>query len=463
MHIMHLKEFAVKISCLECKSVDLMKHFSRKIHILCKTILRDCCIELEDSAEGVEAAASSTDHVGYLEIRRPVPDNIGRKYQQIYSSSEESIIKTFLAIVPYLIQNIKEIFVDERISEVQNGLKGLPEEILERFVSIVRNVERDNTRNGIGQLLCVVCDILEQLCLDNCGKKPTTYIKRLGKHLAILPILDLLEPFFQHCRQDVRLHRRLELFLGYQRDVTSGRVDIADDALMRDFSNVSLSLIHFAKFDPSKLVRFELTDPTNCPVTCHREKVKYDGHRDTFSQQFNVKKESDDELQLHAIACVHVDGRICKKGAFQSIMMLNASGEEAFERCRLHFIEITVRKLKDYDLKNLRVVLCSTEKEKLSELLGVLKRELGANLLHLRRPEVTQCSLTMRTVAAKVGAVVSLRLVYKWGTEAVVLDSKDFVTPADFVGKTNCYCDDFGSSKRSFLLVVVVWLCVFIW
>ena len=472
MHIMHLKEFAGKTSRLKYTDADKMKYFSCRIQNLCEMILRDCCIELEDSAEGMEKAASSTNHVGYLEFRQLIPNDIGRQCQQICSSSEESILKTFLAIVPYLIQTIKKIFV-ERISEVQNGLRGLPEDMLERFVSNVRDVEQNNTSYGIRKLLCVVCDILEQLCLYNCGKQPTAAIKRWGKHLAFLDILEFLEPFFQHCPQDVRLHKRLELFSGCQRDIASGRTDMANELLMCGFSNVSRSLIDFAKFDPLKLVRFELTDSTNSPVSCHCENVKYDRDCETFSQQFDVKKESEDEIQLHAIARVHVNGKICKKGAFQSVMMLNASGEEAFDRCRTPFVEVTVLKLKDNNFKNLQVVLCSTQKEKLSEVLDVLRRELGADLLDLRRPEVTQCPLTIRTVAAKVGAVVNFQLVYKWGMDAVVLDSKDFVTFADFsasctsvpevelVGKRNCYFIEFGSSKCSFF-GLLLFVCLFV-
>jgi len=169
----------------------------------------------------------------------------------------------------------------------------------------------------------------------------------------------------------------------------SGQVDLTDEMFIRDFSNVSLSLIHFAKFDPTKLVRFELTDSAKSPVRCHSENIKYDSCSDTFFQQFCIKKELEDELELQAIAYVHVYGRISKKGAFMLDIMINASDEETFDRCMFRFAEVCVTKREDKDSGNILVVLCSTQKEKLSEVLAVIKRELSEDLVKLRRSEVT--------------------------------------------------------------------------
>lgn len=77
------------------------------------------------------------------------------------------------------------------------------------------------------------------------------------------------------------------------------------------------------------------------------------------------------------------------------------------------------------------MVLCSTQKEKLSEVLHVLREELSEDVLDLNQAEVTQCPLSMRTVSTKKETVVSLRLNYKWGSEAILLDSKEFVAIAD--------------------------------
>ena len=238
-------------------------------------------------------------------------------------------------------------------------------------MSNVRDAEK-NTRTQ--QLVCAVCEILEQLCLENCGKQPTTEIENWGATLAIPSMLSFLKLFFQHTGKGIRLHKRLELFSMRLKDIISGQVDTADEVFMRDVSNVTLSLIHFAKFSPSKVVRFELTGPTNSPVTCDSENnsvnVHYDRHHETFSQWFEIRKESEDELQLHANALVHVDGRICKKGAFQSVVKINASAEEAFDACMTNFIDVTAMKLKD-DSENLRVVRCSTQKEKVSEVSSI--------------------------------------------------------------------------------------------
>ena len=430
MHVRHLRELAAKISGSQWENADLMKFFSSRIQTLCKAVLRDCCIELGDSAEDVERAASTTNHAGYLEIGRSIPKdiNVARKYQVVCSSPTESATKTFLEIVSNLIQDIKEIFVFRGISDVQNGLRGLPKETVEQFVLNVHCAEKNNR---IRQLACEVCKILEMLCLKNCGELPTSEIEKWGENLAILSMLQFLKPFFQLCPQDIRLHKRLELFSGRLRDIMSDQVDIANDFFLRDVSNVSLKLIHFAEFIPSKLVRFELSDSSNSSVFCHSENVEHDSCHDTFTQQFHMKKESEDELQLHAVACVHLDGRICKKGAFESVIVLNPFAEVAFDRCMNHFDEVAAIKLKDEESENLRVVLCSTQKEKLSELLAVIRQELSEDLVDLRRSEVTRCHLKMRTIATKGGVVVSLRLVYKWGSESISLHSKHFVTLAN--------------------------------
>ena len=432
MHVRHLRELATKLSGLQRENAELMKYFSVKIQTLCKMALRDCCMEKEDSVEGIERVVLYTNPVGYLEIHRAIPKDIAQKYQQVCSSSEESIIKIFLAIVPNLIQSIKEIFADKSISEEQNGLRGLSEDTLEQFLSNVRDAEKNRR---IRQLVCVVCEILEGLCLENCGKQPTTEIANWGETLAIPPMLSFLKPFFQNHKQGIRLHKRLELFSKRLKDIMSDQVDTADEVFIRDISNLTLSLIHFAKFSPSKLVRFELTGSKNSPVTCDRasnnDNIHYDRHHETFSQWFEIRKESEEGLRLHANALVHVDGRICKKGAFQSVITINASAEESFDACMTHFIDVTAVKLKDNDSENLRVVLCSTQKEKVTEVLEVLKRELSEEVADFSQSEVTQCHLTIRSITSEAETVLGLRLFYKWGSDAVGLDSKDFVSVAD--------------------------------
>ena len=464
----HLRDLATKISGLQYANADLTKYFSGKIQTLCKTVLQDCCIELESSGEGIERAASSTNLICYLQMQRRIPNDILRNYQRICSSSAECIIKTFLDILPRLIQTVKEIFFDELFSQVQNGLRGLCEGTMEQFVSNIRDAERNNR---IRQLVCEVCKILEQLCLKNCRQQSTADIKKWGNSLAILSMLDFLRPFFQNFVQDVRLHKRLELFSGHLRDIVSDLVDVTDEDFMRDFSNLSRSLIHFAKFDPSKLVRFDLLDSANSPVTSTRESVEYDKYQETFSQRFHIKNESEDELQLHAVALVHVDAKIRKIGAFQSVILLAASAVDVLDESVSRFDNVTTMRMEGEDSERLQVVLCSTQKEQLSEVLDVLTGKLSKELIDLRQSQITQCHLTMRSVAGREGSVLSFRLIYKWGSEAVFLDSResDFVALADssangacipevqLVGKTHLliYSLRFGQFNMHFSLVTI--------
>ena len=434
MHVRHLREYAAKISGLQRTDANLMKYFACQIQSLCNTLLRDCCIELETSAEGVERAASSSSYVHYMEIHRPVPEDIKERHPEIFSSPEESTksTKAFVAVVPNLIQITKEIFVEEEVSKVQNGLRGLPKETIEQFDLSIRNAERNNK---VGQLVYDVSRILELLCLQNCDL-PSIEIKKWGENLAVLHMLEVLKPFYKYCKQDVRLYKRLELFSGRLRDIVSERVDITDGVVLRDFCNVSLSLVNFAKFDPAKLVKFELINSTNVAMTLHSEIVEYDSSLDTFSQSFHLKKNPGDELQLCVVACVHIDGQISKRGAFQSVIVIKPSGEEVLNRCMVHFVDVAAIKLEEQASDVLRVCLCSTKKQKLLEALDDLKKKLGTDLVETRQ-EVSKSHLKIRTVNTEQ-TVVSLRLVYKWGSEAVSLDSKDFLTLADSSAGGTC-------------------------
>ena len=225
MHVRHLREYAAKISGLQRTDANLMKYFACQIQSLCNTLLRDCCIELETSAEGVERAASSSSYVQYMEIHRPVPKDIKERHPEIFSSPEEPTestestksTKAFVAVVPNLIQITKEIFVEEEVSKVQNGLRGLPKETIEQFDLSIRNAERNNK---VGQLVYDVSRILELLCLQNCDLL-SIEIKKWGENLAVLHMLEVLKPFYKYCKQDVRLYKRLELFSGRLRDIVS--------------------------------------------------------------------------------------------------------------------------------------------------------------------------------------------------------------------------------------------------
>ena len=432
MHIRQLRKVATKIMGLQYMHADSQNYFIRKIQNLCKSVFRDCCIELEVSADNVERAAASTNHAQYLiqsiDNHCPLPKEIKKRYQEVCSLSEESTIKSFLIIVPYLIQNTKDIFVDKRMSDVpQNGLRGLTKETLDTFVSNVRTAEENS---GFFELLRDSCNILQRLCMENYDKEPNTEIEKWGESLAMLSMLNYLKPFFQHCCQDIRLYKRLELFSCCLREIIADR-DYVDEVLVHSSCTVLMSLIHFAKFDPSKVVRFELSVFSTCiPRTCIRETIKHDKLENTYSQVFRIKNE-EDELRLYAAARVYIDGEIVRKGkgTFQATITLTPSCEQVLDRhinLSYHrFHDLTVAKLTDKGSGNLCVVFCTTQKEKLSPLLDVLRKELKENVFSW---EVKQCPLSIRSnVTSKEAATLGLRLVYKWGSEAVVHDSKDFL------------------------------------
>lgn len=428
MHIRQLRNVAKKILGLQYMHADLQNYFIRKIQNLCKSVFRDCCVELEVSADNVERAAASTNHAQYLiqsiDNHCPLPQEIKKRYQEVCSLSEESTIKTFLIIVPYLIQNTKDIFVDKRMSEVpQNGLRGLTKETLDTFVSSVRTAKENS---GFFELLRDSCNILQRLCMENYDKEQNTEIEKWGESLAMLSMLSYLKPFFQHCCQDIRLYKRLELFSCCLREIVANR-DYVDEVLVHSSCNVLMSLIHFAKFDPSKVVRFELSVFSTCvPCTCIRETIKHDKLENTYSQVFRIKNE-EDELRLYAVARVYIDGEIVRKGkgTFQATITLTPSCEQVLDRHINRFHDLTVAKLTDKGSGNLRVVFCTTQKEKLSPLLEVLRKELKENVFSW---EVKQCPLSMRSnVTSMEAAMLGLRLVYKWGSEAVVHDSNDFL------------------------------------
>ena len=453
MHIRHLRKLAAKILGLQCTNADLQSYFIRNIRDLCKSVFRDCCIESEDSADRVERAASSTNHAQYLiqsiESRcksSPLPIEIKKKYQEVCSSFKECTIGSFLIVVPYLIQNIKDIFVDKRMFEVpQNGLRGLPKEKLDHFVSSVRKAEEKHSRLD---LFCSSCNILDPLCLENYDKEANTEIEKWGESMAILPMLNYLKPFFHHSCQDVRLHKRLDLVSRCLRESIADR-EYIDEVFVHDLSNVLMSLIQFAKIDPSKVVRFELNGSNDLPCSCTLETVSYDKLTNTYSQVFRIsKKETEDELYLHATARVCINGEIVKMGTFQSTITLTSSSEKALNEYITRSHDVTVTKLRDRNSGNLRVVFVSAQKEK---LLDIPRKELRQHMVDLNRSIVTKCPLSIRSrVTSKADRVLSLRLMYEWGSEVVLLDSKDFEPYAK-----SSQAQGVGESESDYLLRVV--------
>ena len=160
MLIRNLRELATKTS-----KASLFFRF-------CSTVLRDLCIEMESSAEGVERAAFSTNSANFFldnhsndnhlssASRRPIPQDVASQYRQVFSLPNEPCHKTLLAITPYLIQNIKEIYVDCESTEPQNGLKGLSKKKVDHFVADVEKAEQEEDYEG---LVFLICRVLEKL------------------------------------------------------------------------------------------------------------------------------------------------------------------------------------------------------------------------------------------------------------------------------------------------------------
>ena len=263
MHIDHLSEVAVTIVGLQHKDTNMMKYLGQQIKTLCNSILRDCCIEMATSKEDLDSATSTENCSGLLEIHRQIPEGIAKKYKQMCLSPEESIAINFLVIVPHIVQCIKEIFQEKKIPLVQSGLRGVNDKTtLSKFVSDIQEAAKDKS---ILKLLSEVCNILENLCLNNNDNRSTEYeIHMWGGSAMVIVMLEFLENFFQSSEAR-RLYKRLQVFSVAIRDILSNPAAF-EGSFLRDFHNVALSLLTFAKFDPSQLVRFELNDPIIHPT-----------------------------------------------------------------------------------------------------------------------------------------------------------------------------------------------------
>ena len=448
MHIKHLRELAVTIEGLKHKDTNMMKYLGQEIKKLCNSILRDCCIEMATSKEDIDYATSAENCADLLEVHRQIPDDIAKKYKYMCLAPEESIAANFLMIVPHIVQSIKEIFHDKKIPQEQSGLWGVSDETtLNKIVSDIQEAAKDKS---IFRLLREVCNILESLCLKNNDNRSTEdEIHEWGGSAMVIVMLEFLETFFQSSEAR-RLQKRLHVFSVAIRDILSNSAAF-EGSFLRDFHNVALSLLKFAKFDPSQLVRFELNDPHSSCNTRGNDGLKYDKSMEIFSQLFWFSKESNDALQLEAIACVHIQGRIRTIGAFESLITLPSSRSEDVNRVSIGSRSVVVRQEHD-DSGNLRVTLYAAQKEKITKALKYLENELGADLVALSQTEITPSHLKLRSFA-KAGTLVKLRLVHKWGSEALVLDSNDFMTLADLTtgGASVPDPEIAGLQKRGFI------------
>ena len=428
MHIEHLRELAREIAGLRHRDPDVMKYFDHEIIKLYNSLLRDCCIEIATTKEEVESATQTENYASVLVINKRLPEGVANKIKRMISSHDESITRSFLFILPELVQSIKEIFREEKISQTQSGLRGVTEETT--LTKIASGIQDAAQNKSIFRLLSEVCHILENLCQNNNENRTTeARIQNWGSCAMIAVMLYFLEKFFQSTEAR-RLYKRLEVFSVSIRDIMSNPTAF-EGSFLRDFHNVAISLLKFAKFDPSQLVRFELKDPTNSISTQGKDDIKYDQSKEIFSQLFLMIKEYEDELQLEAVAHVHMGGHLRTIGAFETVILLPASCNEAIDKAPIASLSVAVKR--EYnDSGNLRVTLYAMHKDNITKALEYLKKELGGDLAFSKQPEITKSSLKLFSLA-KAGTVVKLRLIHKWGSETICVDSNStsFVPLAD--------------------------------
>ena len=425
MHIEHLRDLAFKIASLRHQDSDLMKYFGREVEMLCGAVLRDCCIENATSKGEVESATQTENFASVLVMKKRLPESVGKMCTRMFSSQEDEFItSSFLCIVSEFIQAIKEIFREEKIQRTPSGLRGVTEEAtLQNVTSGIQGAAHDK---NILKLLNEVCYILEILCRNNNNddRQEESRIQRWGSGVMMGDMLEFLERFFQSTEAR-RLYKRLDLFSVSLRDIIKNPTDF-EGSFLRDFHNVAVSLLKFAKFDPSHLVQFELKDPTNSINNQTRDDIKYDMSKETFSQLFWMIKESEKTLQLEATAHVHIGGHLLTIGAFEAIIVLPESSSEVVENAPITSFPVSFKSETGGDSGNLRVTLYSRQKNDISKALEYLQNALRGHLILPKQPEIKETSLKLVNVA-KAGTDVALRLTHRWGSGTIEVESNSFV------------------------------------
>ena len=487
MHIEHLRDLAFKIAGLRHQDSDLIKYFGREVEMLCGAVLRDCCIENATSKGEVESATQTENFASVLVMKKRLPESFGKMCTRMFSSQEDEFItSSFLCIVSEFIQAIKEIFREEKIQRTPSGLRGVTEEATLQNVTsgiqgaahdknilkllnevcyileiLCRNNNNDdrqeesriqrwgsgvmmgdmleatlqNVTSGIQgaahdknilKLLNEVCYILEILCRNNNNddRQEESRIQRWGSGVMMGDMLEFLERFFQST-EACRLYKRLDLFSVSLRDIIKNPTDF-EGSFLRDFHNVAVSLLKFAKFDPSHLVQFELKDPTNSINNQTRDDIKYDMSKETFSQLFWMIKESEKTLQLEATAHVHIGGHLLTIGAFEAIIVFPESSSEVVENAPITSFPVSFKSETGGDSGNLRVTLYSRQKNDISKALKYLQNALRGHFILPKQPEIKETSLKLVNVA-KAGTDVALRLTHRWGSGTIEVESNSFV------------------------------------
>ncbi|XP_022786989.1 uncharacterized protein LOC111327144 isoform X2 [Stylophora pistillata] len=424
MHIRHLRELATRIDRLEHNDVDMEIYLIKEIKYLCGSVFRDCCIEMANSKGDLEFAASTENHSEILATHDRISKEVSSQYRKI------RMPRHFLPIIPHLIQAVKEIFKDENIPQIQNGMIGISEDVT--LTKINSEIQDAVEKKHILRLFTAVSTILECLCRSNNEDQSQiteNEISNWGKSVMIIRMLEFLEKHFETAGSDaLRLQERLRIFSIHLKSIMSDRQDY-EEAFLSDFHNVALGLIAFAKFDPTRFLRFELKDPSSSAGIQGDDVLRYDKSKEIFSQLFWISKESDEELQLEAIAYVHIDGKLRRIGAFESEITLPAPATEVIDNLPMASLPVVVKR--EYGIGgSIRVTLYATQKENIRKALEYVMQELGGEGVDLGREKIASSHLKLRSLA-KAGTVVKLRLIHRWRSESICLESDDFIALAD--------------------------------
>ena len=423
IHIEQLRDLATKIARLSHKDSDQMKYFAGEVEMLCGTVLRDCCIENGTSKEELESAIQMENFASVLVMKKRLPASVGKTCSRMFSSQEDEFVtSSFLSIVFELIQAIKEIFREEKIQRTPSGLRGLTEEAtLQKITSGIQGAAHEK---NVFKVLSEVCCILEILCRNNNDdRQEESRIQRWGSGVMMGDMLEFLERFFQSTEAR-RLYKRLDLFSVSLRDIIKNPTDF--EGSLRDFHNVAVSLLKFAKFDLSHFVQFELKDPTNSINNQTRDDIKYDMSKETFSQFFWMIKESEEILQLEATAHVHIGGHLLTIGAFEAVIVLPESSSEIVENAPNTSFPVSFKSETDEDSGNLQVTLYSMQKDDISKALEYLQNALSGHLIFSEQTEIKETSLKLVN-AARAKTDVRLRLIHRWGSGTLEVESNSFV------------------------------------
>ena len=309
MHIRNLRQVEGKDQ--QCENFEIKKlYFQKEMQAVFKMALNDCLIELEGSE---------------LDDFAERQKSIQERYDMICSSStSESITKTYPIDIPKLVQDIKEIFHHKSKTDEPNGLRGLFEEEVDAFRFKIK--EAQNNKN-LGGVVSEVGNVLAKLCENNRGDRTTAAQIQMWSRSLMTPLmLDFLEQFFKRCPQDCRLLKRLRNLSEKQNEIMDRSRD-GDELLLKDASNTAKRLMDFAKFEPSKLVRFQLKSSAGSDVACNSGIIGHERNHDVFSQEFTITYGPSEKLQIHPIAwTVRFDGEALEEKPERCSCILSFTG-----------------------------------------------------------------------------------------------------------------------------------------